>query len=157
MLFRSLTWQALDGNLPDVPVNVVAADARCSPALLFAGSDAGLYRSNNDGQSWTLVTDGLPRACVIDLKLEPARGRLIVSTQGRGAWVLPLPSGCPPSCDPDFNADGNADQDDIACLVATIAGGGSCTTLDPDFNRDGNADQDDVAALISAIAGSGCP
>ncbi|MFZ2873230.1 MAG: hypothetical protein WAZ94_01970 [Phycisphaerales bacterium] len=154
---RGLTWQALDGNLPDVPVNVVAADARCSPAVLFAGSDSGLYRSTNDGQSWTLIADGLPRACVIDLKLEPARGRLIVSTQGRGAWVVPLPPTCPPSCDPDFNADGNADQDDIACLVATIAGNAACTALDPDFNRDGNVDQQDIIDLIDYVGGAPCP
>ncbi|MCE7975265.1 MAG: hypothetical protein DYG92_13225 [Leptolyngbya sp. PLA1] len=154
---RGITWQVLDGDLPDLPVNVVAADTRCAPPVLFAGSDSGLYRSTDDGQTWTLVGGGLPRACVIDLKLEPARGRLIVSTQGRGAWVLSLPPTCPPSCDPDYNRDGNIDQDDIALLVGVVAGGQNPTGRNPDFNRDGNVDQDDVAALVGVIAGGDCP
>jgi peptidyl-Asp metalloendopeptidase len=57
----------------------------------------------------------------------------------------------------DFNADGNTDQDDIACLIATIAGNGACSSADPDLNADGNADQDDVLHLINLIAGGGCP
>lgn len=61
------------------------------------------------------------------------------------------------ACEPDYNADGVADQEDVACLIATVAGDGSCTGVDPDFNRDGIADQDDVAALIDVIAGGGCP
>ena len=74
-------------------------------------------------------------------------------------WGGLVGSNAPPAqpCSPDFNADGNVDQDDIACLVATIAGNGACTALDPDFNRDGNVDQDDVIALINVVAGGPCP
>jgi len=60
-------------------------------------------------------------------------------------------------CDPDFNADGNADQDDVLCMINTVAGNPGCSTQDPDFNRDGNVDQDDVVAIINAVAGGGCP
>lgn len=63
----------------------------------------------------------------------------------------------PPGCDPDLNSDGNTDQEDVACLIDTVAGNPGCTAQDPDFNADGNVDQEDVAALITAVAGDGCP
>jgi len=65
--------------------------------------------------------------------------------------------GCPPPCDPDFNADGNLDQDDVAYLVAVVAGGPNPNQRDADFNRDGNADQADLWALVHVIAGGNCP
>ncbi len=114
-------------------------------------------RTLNGGQTWT--RDDLPdewntrflHAYHLDA-LDAAR----VWVAGWGGLVG---SNAPPAqpCSPDFNADGNVDQDDIACLVATIAGNGACTALDPDFNRDGNVDQDDVIALINVVAGGPCP
>lgn len=62
-----------------------------------------------------------------------------------------------PPCDPDLNADGNTDQDDVICIINTVAGNPGCTAQDPDFNADGNVDQGDVAALINVVAGGDCP
>jgi hypothetical protein len=62
----------------------------------------------------------------------------------------------PAGCNPDINADGTVDQDDIACLIETIAGG-SCAIVDPDINGDGSVDQDDVALLTMLVAGLPCP
>jgi photosystem II stability/assembly factor-like uncharacterized protein len=84
-----LSWTDLDANLPDVPVNVVAA-RRGSPDRIFAGTDDGLWYSPDGGGSWIRYGTGLPRAPVIDVLLEPARGRIVVATQGRGAWSAPL-------------------------------------------------------------------
>jgi hypothetical protein len=62
-----------------------------------------------------------------------------------------------PTCDADFNADGNADQDDVLCVIDTVAGNPGCAAQDADFNRDGNVDQDDVVAIINVVAGGNCP
>ena len=90
---RGLSWSTLDGDLPDVPVNVVAV-MPWSQRQIFAGTDQGLFYSGNGGDNWSLYGRGLPRAPVIDLLLQAQRGRLILGTQGRGAWEigLPLPS-----------------------------------------------------------------
>jgi photosystem II stability/assembly factor-like uncharacterized protein len=82
-------WSDLDQNLPDVPVNVVAV-LPLTPEQIFAGSDDGLWFSRNDGQSWARYASGLPRAAVIDILLEPSRQRIVVGTQGRGAWETNL-------------------------------------------------------------------
>ena len=84
------SWQALDHGLPDLPVNVVAADEDWTPAVLYAGTDAGLYRSIDDGFTWVRWGQGVPRCAVTDLRLEPQRGRIILGTMGRGAWSVPI-------------------------------------------------------------------
>ncbi len=83
-----LTFETLDGDLPDVPVNVIVADTRDFP-VIYAGTDCGLFRSEDNGHSWRRYGQGLPHAAVIDLLLDPLRHRLIVATQGRGSWEVP--------------------------------------------------------------------
>jgi photosystem II stability/assembly factor-like uncharacterized protein len=83
------SWSALDTHLPDVPVNVVAVLPGARDRI-FAGTDAGLYFSPDGGASWQRYGKGLPRAPVIDLLLEPERGRVVAATQGRGVWRAPL-------------------------------------------------------------------
>jgi photosystem II stability/assembly factor-like uncharacterized protein len=82
-------WSDLDQSLPDVPVNVVAV-LPFSPERIFAGTDDGLWFSPDGGQTWARYGEGLPRAAVIDILLEPARYRIVVGTQGRGAWEAQL-------------------------------------------------------------------
>ncbi|MEM8711995.1 MAG: hypothetical protein AAGG01_13680, partial [Planctomycetota bacterium] len=66
-----VTWTSLDGDLPDVPVNVVACVPRgpLEPALLFAGADDGVYASEDDGVHWVRYGKGLPNAAVVDLRV----------------------------------------------------------------------------------------
>jgi photosystem II stability/assembly factor-like uncharacterized protein len=82
-------WSDLDSTLPDVPVDVVAV-LPFTPEQIFAGTDDGLWFSQNGGQSWARYGEGLPRAVVVDILLEPSRHRVVVATQGRGAWVAKL-------------------------------------------------------------------
>jgi photosystem II stability/assembly factor-like uncharacterized protein len=153
---RGQTWETLDGDLPDIPVNVVVADNRCNPPTLYAGTDAGVYRSRDDGYTWSRFGAGMPNASVIDLLLQPGRGRLLAATQGRGAWTIPLVADC--LCDPDVNCDGSADGFDIE--VMELAVGGDVANFcreDADFNRDGSIDGFDVEALEQIVGGSPCP
>src|SRR5262249_30253162 len=84
------TWATLDGDLPDLPVNTVVSDPRFSPAVLYAGTDSGLFRSVNDGLTWNRYGSGLPHAQIVDVRVEPARSRLVVGTMGRGCWSVPI-------------------------------------------------------------------
>lgn len=78
------SWVALDAGLPDIPVNVVYLRPG-PPEQLFAGTDAGLLVSGDDGETWQPFGTGLPPAPVIDIRQSSA-GRMVVSTQGRGVW-----------------------------------------------------------------------
>ncbi|MFN8221418.1 MAG: hypothetical protein U0S12_14945 [Fimbriimonadales bacterium] len=90
-----VTWTSLDGDLPDIPVNVVVADERTPVPILYAGADDGLYRSADGGSHWSRFAARLPHAPVIDILGDFGRERLVVATQGRGAWEIRLPYGVP--------------------------------------------------------------
>jgi len=136
-----VTWQTLDGDLPDRPVNVVVADTRCTPPTLFAGTDSGLYHSRNGGLTWMRFGAGLPNACIIDLIIEPHHQRVVAATQGRGMWSIPLVF-----CTGDRDCDQDTDSDDIS-IFFTAWDQGSLTS---DADNDGDTDSDDIITFLNA-------
>ncbi|MBV6457805.1 MAG: Ycf48-like protein [Fimbriimonadaceae bacterium] len=84
------SWTTLDGNLPDIPVNVIAVAKVGGKQMIFAGTDDGVYRTMDDGLHWTRFGSGLPRTAVIDIRLDIPRKRMVAATQGRGAWESTL-------------------------------------------------------------------
>jgi hypothetical protein len=54
--------------------------------LLYAGTEAGVYVSFDDGAHWQSLTLNLPATPVTDLKLHGED--LVLSTMGRGFWIL---------------------------------------------------------------------
>jgi hypothetical protein len=124
-------------------VNVLAVDGRTTPAVLYAGTDAGLYRSINDGLTWARVGCGLPNVPVIDLAVEPARSRVVASTQGRGSWSAPLTSPA------DFNRDYSVNSQDFFDFLAAFFAGNA------DFNGDGATNSQDFFDFLNAFFG-GC-
>jgi hypothetical protein len=74
-----------NGIAADEPTRVVREDPE-RPGLLYAGTEFGLYVSFDDGANWQSFQQNLPAVPVTDLRL--AHGDLVLSTQGRGFWVL---------------------------------------------------------------------
>jgi len=83
------TWALLtDGSngIPaDYPTRVIREDPE-QEGLLFAGTEYGLFISFDDGFQWKPFQQNLPVTPVTDLKIH--RGDLVLSTMGRGFWVL---------------------------------------------------------------------
>lgn len=73
----------------NVPFNVVAIDPR-NTQLVYAGSDVGLWHSNNGGGAWIKdgMDVGLPNASIYDIQINPATNRTVIFTYGRSAYVL---------------------------------------------------------------------
>lgn len=88
---RGTTWTTVDGDLPDVPVNAVAVFNDGQVRWVFAGTDQGLFASDNDGVTWERLGEGLPNSPVVDVVVDMTQGRLLAATQGRGLWQIPLP------------------------------------------------------------------
>ncbi|MEM7705045.1 MAG: glycosyl hydrolase [Pseudomonadota bacterium] len=79
-------WKkVVDGIASDHFTRVIRADDE-RPGLLFAGTEAGLYASFNDGEDWIPFQRNLPVSPITDLAVK--EGDLIAATQGRGYWVL---------------------------------------------------------------------
>lgn len=139
------TWQTLDGNLPDVPVNVIGVDNRGVSGTLYAGADDGVYRSTDDGVTWSRFGEGLAHTAVIDLRVEPSRDRVVVSTQGRGAWLVPIP------CSVDYNADDLVDVLDFLLFIDDFAS----ARVNADQNGDTMVDILDFLEFIDDFS-AGC-
>ncbi|MCA9299475.1 MAG: hypothetical protein KDA28_10435, partial [Phycisphaerales bacterium] len=139
------TWTSLDGDLPDVPVNVIATDDRYDPPTIFAGSDSGLWRSIDGGTHWARYGCGMPHAVVVDLAVEADRNRVVVSTQGRGAWLVAL------RVPTDLNGDRVVDVFDVIAFLDLLESGDEGA----DWNGDGRLDIFDVLSFLEAFDG-GC-
>ncbi len=82
------TWRSISSNLPDNgPVWTVAEDF-ADPNLLFVGTEYGLFFSNNGGEKWLQLKNGLPTIAVRDLDIQKRESDLVVGTFGRGIYIL---------------------------------------------------------------------
>jgi photosystem II stability/assembly factor-like uncharacterized protein len=71
----------------DMPHNTVVLD-RTDPNIVFVGTDQGIWRSPNGGESWVRMgaETGMPNVPVYDLQTNGKR--LFAFTYGRGAFML---------------------------------------------------------------------
>ena len=80
------SWELITNGIPsDYPVRVVREDSK-REGLLFAGTEYGLFISYNDGANWEAFQNNLPVVPITDMKLH--RNDLVLSTMGRGFWIL---------------------------------------------------------------------
>ena len=83
------SWTRLttgENGIPDDhPVRVVHEDPE-RPGLLYAGTEFGMYVSFDDGAHWQPFQQNLPTTPITDIELH--RGDLILSTMGRGFWIM---------------------------------------------------------------------
>ncbi len=83
------TWTRLtdghNGIAADEPTRVIREDPDRA-GLLYAGTEFGIYISFDNGAHWQSFQLNLPNTPVTDIKI--AHKDLILSTQGRGFWIL---------------------------------------------------------------------
>ena len=96
--FNGAQWNARSGPaagspaaLLDVQHNAIVVDPG-NPSHLYVGADIGIWRSTDGGANWSVFSDGLPDAAVLDLQLHNPRRILRASTHGRGVFERTLDS-----------------------------------------------------------------
>jgi photosystem II stability/assembly factor-like uncharacterized protein len=80
------TWSRIDRGLP-LWAYVVREDPH-QPALLFAGTEDGLWISFDRGMHWQDFRLGMNHVPVYDLQIQPDANDLIAGTHGRGFAIL---------------------------------------------------------------------
>jgi hypothetical protein len=136
----SFAWADKTGNLPDMPVDSIIVNPRF-PQQVFAGSDFGLYITDNINDAyptWFRLNNGLPNMMLWDLQIDRGSTTLSLWTRGRGAYVAPLPNERIVKLDQTITfaplagkTYGDADFDVSASassgLAVSFAAAGSCT------------------------------
>ena len=59
------------------------------PDVLWAGTEIGLFVSNDSGQTWQFADNGLPAVAIFQMRI--VDDEVLVATQGRGVWSVALP------------------------------------------------------------------
>jgi sortilin (neurotensin receptor 3) len=80
------TWTAINGNLPNAPINVVVQD-RKNTQLLVVGNDVGVFVSIDGGARWSPFKANLPTVAVHDLTIHARENDLVLATYGRALWA----------------------------------------------------------------------
>ena len=61
-----------------------------NPDLLFAGTEFGIFLSQDRGEHWQQMKDGLPTVSVDDIEIHPRDHELIAATHGRAVAIYNL-------------------------------------------------------------------
>ncbi|MCX6235919.1 MAG: T9SS type A sorting domain-containing protein [Bacteroidetes bacterium] len=81
------TWTSISSNLPELPMNCILLDPEI-PNRILVGSDAGVYYTENGGQNWISVSQGLGNVAVTAMKLHSPTRTLIMGTYGLSAYKI---------------------------------------------------------------------
>lgn len=85
---RGRTWTSIGGDLPQRGSVYAIVEDPGDPKLLFAGTEYGLYFTQDGGAKWIQLKGKFPTIAVRDLWIQKRRNDLDVATFGRGFWVL---------------------------------------------------------------------
>jgi hypothetical protein len=90
------SWTRITGGLPENVFTRVIREDPTRRGLLYAGTEAGIWVSFDDGASWeplkgtspTRAGGALPVVPVHDLVVKEPEGDLVIATHGRSFWTL---------------------------------------------------------------------
>ena len=82
------TWFSISANLPTPGNTYTFAEDHIDADLLFVGTQFGVYYTKTGGKEWIPLKNGMPGIAVMDLKIQRNENDLVVSTFGRGVYIL---------------------------------------------------------------------
>jgi photosystem II stability/assembly factor-like uncharacterized protein len=85
---RGATWKSITNDLPAKGSAYVVIEDSLDRNLLFAGTEYGLFFTQNGGTNWIQLKGNLPTIAVRDLTIQKRRDDLVVGTFGRGIYIL---------------------------------------------------------------------
>jgi photosystem II stability/assembly factor-like uncharacterized protein len=84
------SWKAIVNGIARSPMSYahVVREDPVRRGLLYLGTESALYVSFDDGESWQPLQSNLPHTPVYWLVIQEHFNDLVVSTYGRGFWIL---------------------------------------------------------------------
>ncbi len=85
---KGKTWKSISSNLPkNGTVHTIEQD-HVNPNLLFVGTEFGVFYSDNDGEKWHQLKNGIPTIAIRDMVIQKRENDLVLASFGRGFYVL---------------------------------------------------------------------
>lgn len=81
-----VTWNNIAGNIPHAPVSSIVRHP-ANADWLYAGTEVGVYASENGGTTWSTTNDG-PANVPVDELFWYSNNQLVAATHGRGMFML---------------------------------------------------------------------
>ncbi|MDD8018027.1 MAG: glycosyl hydrolase [Bacteroidota bacterium] len=85
---KGKSWKSISSNLPANGSVKSFAEDFVNPNLIFAGTEFGIFFSNNGGKIWTQLNGGLPTIPIKDIAIQKRENDLVIATFGRGFYIL---------------------------------------------------------------------
>ena len=85
---KGKTWKNISSNLPKNTLLWRFVQDHEDKNLMFLGTEFGVYFSNNGGEKWIKINNGLPNISVRDIAIQKRENDLVLGTFGRGIYIL---------------------------------------------------------------------
>ncbi len=82
------SWQNITGNLPAKGTVYSFVQDHLKADLLFAGTEFGVFFSQNGGGNWVQLKTGIPTIAVRDMEIQRRESDLALASFGRGFYIL---------------------------------------------------------------------
>ncbi|MFC2092694.1 T9SS type A sorting domain-containing protein, partial [Bacteroidota bacterium] len=83
------SWNNISGNLPDSPTNdVLIYHPGYATSVYLAAMDVGVFMTNNYGNTWVELAQGLPNTVAIHLDYNQTANKVRIGTHGRGVYEI---------------------------------------------------------------------
>ncbi len=81
-------WEQINNDLPERGSTYSIQEDHIDKNLLFIGTQFGVYFSNTGGDEWIKLSSGIPTHAIMDMEIQRRENDLVVSTFGRGVYIL---------------------------------------------------------------------
>ncbi|WOK09291.1 glycosyl hydrolase [Imperialibacter roseus] len=85
---KGVSWASITANLPVKGTVYSIAEDHVDPNLLFAGTEYGIFFTNDGGKSWKQLKAGMPTIAIKDIDIQRRENDLVLASFGRGFFVL---------------------------------------------------------------------
>ncbi len=92
------SFTSINNGLPSgIGRNIIKHQKGNAKNAIFLGASIGVYRYDDDTQTWSLFSNGLPNSPVRDLDINISDQKITAATYGRGIWQSELVDGLAPN------------------------------------------------------------
>lgn len=85
---RGQSWTSITEGIPENHTVYSIQEDHVNSELLFAGTEFGVFFTNNGGEKWIQLNGGMPTIAVRDIEIQRRESDLVLGTFGRSFYIL---------------------------------------------------------------------